>query len=276
MEGEFASATQGLGRRRDTVTDALTDEIAFAMEAPASLLPHLAYLLQDLPSLSGSEIDAVAVLAEVGFPTGGTILDLGCGRGDIAIRMAQAFDASVTGIDAHAPFVALARRAAREAGLEDRCRFAAGDLRQALTGPARFDAALMIAVGPVLGDAAATVGPMRTVVRPGGWILIDDAYLPDDIAPPPDDAGYLDRRAMETGLTRHGDTIVARRTYGPTTQAFNALTLETVPKRAAELAAAHPELKADLDRYVARQFEEVALMDGPVVPALWAIRKNGA
>ncbi len=259
------------------MTRSLKDEVAYAMETPATLLPHLAYLLQDLPSLSGTEIDAVDVLAEVGFPTGGSILDLGCGRGDIAIRLAGRFGATVTGVDAHGPFIEIARRAAGQAGLDDQCRFVAGDLRQALAGPDRFDAALMIAVGPVLGDAAETIGLLRSVVRPGGWMLIDDAYLPDGVAPTPDYADYQDRDAAEAGMTRHGDTIVARRIRSPSTHAFNELTLETVPKRAEELAAAHPELKDDLDRYVARQFKEVALMETPAVcPALWAIRKGTA
>lgn len=256
------------------MTDTLTAEIAYAMEAPESLLPHLAYLLQDLPSLSGSETDVAEVLREVGFPAGGAILDLGCGRGDIAIRLARLFDAQVTGVDAHPPFVEHARRAADAAGLADRCRFSATDLRRALAGPPRYDAVLMIALGPLLGGPADTVAQLRAVVRDGGWIIIDDAYLADGIPVPPGYEDYPDRKTMEAGLTRFGDTIVAQRVHSPTTRAFNDLTLDAVPKRAAELVAKHPELKDDLDRYVARQFEEVALMDSPQVrPVVWAIRK---
>ena len=256
------------------MTDTLTEEIAYAMEAPASLLPHLPYLLQDLPSLSGSESDVAEVLAEIGFPTGGTILDLGCGRGDIAIPLARAFDARVTGVDAHAPFVERARQAADEAGLADRCRFSATDLRQALTGPPRFDAVLMVALGPLLGGPADTVAALRAVIRDGGWIVIDDAHLADGASAPPGYEDYPDLATMEAGLTRFGDQVVARRVLGSATRAFNDLTLTAVPKRAAELVAVHPELKDDLDRYVARQFEEVALMDSPhLCPALWAICK---
>ena len=259
------------------MTNTITEEIAYAMEAPASLLPHLPYLLQDLPSLSGSEVDVAEVLAEIGFPTGGAILDLGCGRGDIAIRLARIFDAQVTGVDAHPPFVERARQVADEAGLADRCRFSATDLRQALTGPPRFDAVLMIALGPLLGSPADTVAALRAVVRDGGWIVIDDAYLADGASAPPGYEDYPDLETMEAGLTRFGDTIVARRVRSQATRAFNDLTLEAVPKRAAELVAAHPELKDDLDRYVARQFEEVALMDDPqICPVLLAIHKAAA
>ena len=258
------------------MTRTLLNEVAYAMEAPECLLPYLPYLLQDLPSLSGAQDDVVEVLSEVGFPSGGTVLDLGCGRGDIAIRVAQAFGADVTGVDAHPPFIEIARQSAKQARLQRRCRFIASDLRKSLAKPARFDAVLMIAVGPVLGDPAKTMSMLRAVVRDGGWIIIDDAYLDDGVPPSADYEDHLDREAMEAGLTHFGDTIVARRTRSPAGRSFNALALETIPKRASALVELHPELREAISQYVARQIEEVALMDGPVVPTLWAIQKTVA
>ncbi|TQV80466.1 SAM-dependent methyltransferase [Denitrobaculum tricleocarpae] len=258
------------------MTKTLLSEVAYAMEAPECLLPHLPYLLQDLPSLSGGEDEVVEVLREVGFPKSGTVLDLGCGRGDIAIRVARAFDAKVTGVDGHSPFIEIARQSAKEAGLQHRCQFVADDLRKWLAKPARFDAVMMIAVGPLLGDPAKTMGLLRAVVRDGGWIIIDDGYLEDGVSPPADYEDLLEQGAMEAELTQFGDAIVARRIGSPAWRSFNALSLETIPKRAVELIELYPELKDAIDQYVARQFREVALMDGPVVPALWAIQKTAA
>lgn len=258
------------------MTRTLLDEVAYAMEAPECLLPHLPYLLQDLPSLSGAEDDVVEVLSEVGFPSGGTVLDLGCGRGDIAIRVARALGAEVTGVDGHPPFIEIARESAQQARLQQRCRFIAADLRKSLAKPARFDAVLMIAVGSVLGDCVKTMSMLRAAVRDGGWIVIDDAYLEDGVPPSADYEDYLEREAMEAGLTHFGDAIVARRIRSPSGRLFNALALETIPKRATALVELHPELKEAINQYVARQIEEVALMDGPVVPTLWAMQKTDA
>ncbi len=258
------------------MTKTLLSEVAYAMEAPECLLPHLPYLLQDLPSLSGGEDDVLEMLREVGFPNGGTVLDLGCGRGDIAIRVARAFDAKVTGVDGHPPFIEIARQSAKEAGLGHRCSFIAADLREPLAQSARYDAVLMIAIGPLLGDSAKTVSMLRAVVRDGGWIIIGDGYLEDGLPPTADYEAYPAQEAMEAGLTESGDAIVARRIQSPAISRFNDLALETIPKRAAALTERHPELKEEIEQYVARQIEEVALMDGPVVPALWAIQKTGA
>ncbi len=255
------------------MTRALDAEIAFAMETEEALLAHLPYLLQDLPSLSGDDDDVVDLLRETGLPTGGCVLDLGCGRGGLLIRLAQEFGAQVTGFDGHAGFLAEAVRVSASAGLSGRCQFVAGDLRGALAEDARYDAVLMIAVGPVLGNAAETVGKLRAVAKPGGLIVIGDGYIEDGAPPTEAYADYPDKATMEAGLTRFGETIVARRERGPGLAAFNALTLKMVPKRAEALKTTHPELAADLDAYVARQFEEVALMDGPIVPTIWALRR---
>lgn len=255
------------------MTEALEAEIAFAMETEVALLAHLPELLQDLPSLSGGDDDVVDMLREIGLPTDASVLDLGCGRGDLLLRLAREFGARATGFDGHAGFLAEAVRASEAGGLSDRCRFVAGDLRGALAEAARYDAVLMIAVGPILGDAAETVGRLRAVAKPGGLMVIGDGYL--EQAAPPSEAysDYADKATMEAGLTRYGDTIVARRERSPALAAFNALTLQTVPERAEALKARHPELAATLDAYVARQFEEVALLDGPVMPALWTLRR---
>lgn len=255
------------------MTNTLLDEVGYTMEAPECLLPHLPYLLQDLPSLSGGEDEVVELLREVNFPVGGTVLDLGCGRGDISIQVARAFDAEVMGVDGHPPFIEIARQSAKEAGLEQHCRFLAADLRTSLAKPARFDVVLMIAV-PVLGDPAKTVGMLRTIVRDGGWIIIGDGYLEDGVPPSADYEGLLEQEAMEAGLTQFGDAIVARRIKSPVWSSFNALALETIPKRATELIKLHPELEGAINQYVARQFQEVSLMDGPLIPALWAIQKT--
>lgn len=256
------------------MTKTLLNDVGYSMEAPECLLPYLPYLLQDLPSLSGGEDEVVEVLREVNFPVGGTVLDLGCGRGDISMRVAGAFDAEVTGVDSYPPFIEIARQSAEEAMPESRCRFVAEDLRMSLAKSVRFDAVLMIAVGPVLGDSAKTMSMLRTVLRDGGWVIIGDGYLEDGVPPSADYEGLLEQEAVEAGLTQFGDAIVARRIKSPAWKSFNALALETIPKRALELIKLHPELKDAISQYVARQFQEVSLMDGPVVPALWAIQKT--
>lgn len=54
-------------------------------------------------------------------PEGCRVLDIGCGPGDVVVRLARAAPAaSITAIDGSAPMIALARASIRGAALEDR------------------------------------------------------------------------------------------------------------------------------------------------------------
>jgi SAM-dependent methyltransferase len=252
----------------DARSKRLEAEIAAAMEAEPGILPWLPWLLQDLDSLSGATTDVLELLERAGLPQGARVLDLGCGRGEIAIALARRFRAHVLGIDAFAPFVEQARAAAE--GLS--CRFEHGDLREALRRPECFDAVLLIALGPVLGDPAATVGALRGVVVDGGLMVIDDAYLAGT-PPSADWAGYPDRAATEAALTRHGDALLARAERTPAMQAFNQRALDLIRARVEALKAARPELEDMLERYLERQAFETDVLAGPVVPAVWVLRR---
>ena len=62
------------------------------------LLPHLPCLLQDLRVL-GTPPECVESLVRTRIPESGSrrFLDLGCGKGAVAVRLAQAFGAEAVG-----------------------------------------------------------------------------------------------------------------------------------------------------------------------------------
>lgn len=250
------------------------EEIAHTLEAPLELLPEMPWLLRDLPSLGGGGIgDVLAMLRRAGFARGGSVLDLGCGRGELALAFARAFEARVLGIDAFPPFVDRARRKASAAGLGRRCRFVLGDLRDALRKERGHDAVAMVALGPVLGDVAATIRAMRATVRPGGLIVFDDGYLAEGVAPPPGYEGHVGLDATEAGLRACGDDILERRERTPAMRAYDAITLERIGGRARRLLRRRPELRRLVEAYLTRQEREIAVLAGPLVPAVWLLRR---
>lgn len=103
----------------------------------------------------------------------GTVLDLGCGTGGHAIRLARRGHA-VTGVDRSEDMIAIARRKAAEAGAA--VSFRAGDMRDAHVGRT-FDVVLILfaALGYQTEDAAVagTLANARRHLRRGGLLLID-------------------------------------------------------------------------------------------------------
>ena len=98
---------------------------------------------------------------------GARVADVGCGAGRGPIRIAQEFpDCTVVGIDVHAPAIALARRAAAEAGVADRVEFLVADAAAGL--PGRFD---VVTTFDVVHDAVDPEGLLRAIhdaLVPGG------------------------------------------------------------------------------------------------------------
>jgi SAM-dependent methyltransferase len=256
------------------MTPDLDESIAQAMETDVRLLPLLPELLADLWELGPSAEQVVAALASAGLGPDSTVLDLACGKGAVAVALAEHLGVRVLGIDAFQPFLQAARALATERGVSHRCRFREGDIRHLLGQDAQYDAALLLSVGPLLGDYEQTVAGLRTLVRGGGYLVIEDGFLPDGVAAPPLAAGYDGHSETLRRLTARGDVVV-REVICPIEQArlVNRRNTDLIRQRASLLRARHPAYEQLIDEYVARQERETRLLGTDVRCAIWVLRR---
>jgi trans-aconitate methyltransferase len=202
------------------------------------------------------------------------VLDLGCGKGAAAISIAKHRGAGVHGIDGIDEFVRHASARASALGLSRRCRFDAGDVRDAVTTERGHDLVMMLALGELLGDTADTIGALRACVVPQGHLLIDGAYL----EPSCDDDALRElypTRAQAVGeLQRFGDRLVHERVVDGSDQAahYRAVT-DRLAKRADEVCAQHPQAADAIREFVARQQQAADGLGGPVVGCLWLLQR---
>lgn len=107
-------------------------------------------------------IDAVAaVFARVGVRPGREVLDVACGSG-MAVRHARSLGATVSGIDASAALIDVARR--RNEGVDLRL----GSMFELPWPAGHFD--VVVAINGIWGGCAAAVAEAHRVLRPGGMI----------------------------------------------------------------------------------------------------------
>jgi SAM-dependent methyltransferase len=110
-----------------------------------------------------------------------TVLDLGCGWGELMLRVLAAVPgATGTGIDLNAEDLARGRRTALDRALGDRVVF----VEESATGTGRGPADLVLCVGAshVLSDArpprhtAEALQALRGLVAPGGRVLLGEGF----------------------------------------------------------------------------------------------------
>jgi SAM-dependent methyltransferase len=276
-----------------------------ALEMPVELLTHLPDLLQDLASM-GCTLEPTLRLARMaGVGPSHLVLDLCCGKGAASLALASEFGCRVVGVDLFPPFIHEARALAEEGRMGHLCTFLVADARGYLgsdpqecsgggaslapppagegTGhgaasgvPESFDGVVLAAAGSALGGYGETVKRLRRVVRPGGWILLEDGYLPEGFAGilPPGHEHCLRRDEALKALTSHGDRLVEEVVVPRSSvAAFNRTTTRLIRRRAEEVAAREPRVAEGVRAYAREQehWGEAALA---VERVIWLLRRG--
>lgn len=104
---------------------------------------------------------------------GAHVADVGCGHGASTIVMAAAFPKSqFVGFDYHAPSIERAQVAAREAGVQDNCRFEVADSKK--YPGADYDLVAFFDCLHDMGDPVGTAKHVRQTLAPDGtWLIVE-------------------------------------------------------------------------------------------------------
>ncbi len=147
------------------------------------------------------------------FPdwSGEHVVDLGCGPGDIPIRLLRAFpQARVTGVDASRPMLDLATEAIGKAGLTDRITLCC-DRFQSLVLPEQADALLSNSLLHHVPNPLQFWFHLKQWAKPGAAILVMDLLRPES----PEDA-----RSLVEQYASGEDPILQRDFYNSLLAAF--------------------------------------------------------
>lgn len=138
-----------------------------------------------LEALDNVFVDHVLSLSAPENPLSGLWLDVGCGPGNIALKLARRRPRGlVVGIDCSRNMVKAALRAARESGLESKTFFQQGDADQIPFADGAFDMVFSNSVLHHLSNPGKTLEEMLRVVKPEGMVVVRDLRRPSRLAYP--------------------------------------------------------------------------------------------
>lgn len=145
------------------------------------ILPHLPYILQDFWEI-GSDPDVMINLIKKHSTNIGNlkVLDLGCGKGVVSIKIAKQMNCECYGVDAIPEFISYSVSKADEYGVGDLCKFEVGDIREKVKTLGKYDVIILGAIGQVFGNYLETLTILNNNLKHGGIIIIDDGYIEDE------------------------------------------------------------------------------------------------
>jgi ubiquinone/menaquinone biosynthesis C-methylase UbiE len=160
----------------------LEESVVTAMDgSDKELFQFLPYILQDLWEI-GTDPKIVIRLISRYFNNHADlkILDLGCGKGAVSVKVSKALGCRCYGIDAIPAFIEHARQKADEFKVSHLCRFETGDIREIIKELTGYDVIILGAIGPVFGDYYTTLTTLEKCISKNGIFIIDDGYIDDD------------------------------------------------------------------------------------------------
>jgi ubiquinone/menaquinone biosynthesis C-methylase UbiE len=114
----------------------------------------------------------------LGLAAGKTLLDVACGAGGPALRIAAITNCSVVGIDFHEQAVSAALTLTAERRLEHLAKFQHADASSTLPFPDNsFDALMCIDAINHLADRPRVIADWARLLKPGGRLLFTDATI---------------------------------------------------------------------------------------------------
>jgi cyclopropane fatty-acyl-phospholipid synthase-like methyltransferase len=158
---------------------------------------------ETLAEAHDAHTDLVARLA--GLREGQRVLDIGCGIGAPALRMARDYGCTITGINISREQVRQGRAMIAEAGISERVRIEHGDARKLPFADGSFDAVVCVEVAGDIcvgeEDKRTLLGEIFRVLAPGGSVGFSDLAL---LAP----AARSERRILRAIFYDDGSHLV--------------------------------------------------------------------
>ncbi len=161
----------------------LIDSVTISLDGnDRDLFPFFPYLLKDLWELGSSSEVLLNLLQENHIHENldeFNILDLGCGKGAVAIPVIKEHGGTLLGIDAVPEFIEEAKVKSEEFGIADSCRFFVSDIRKEVDKLTGFNLIMLSSIGPVFGNVKETLYKVERCLEQGGYIFLDDGFIPE-------------------------------------------------------------------------------------------------
>ncbi len=236
------------------------------------LLPYFPYLLQDLQEI-GTDPNVVSKFVKQNIDDSKSlkILDLGCGKGAVSVRLAKDFNCNVVGIDAIPEFIESAKQLAIENGVTEKTTFIQGDIRILYTNYMDYDIVILGAIGPVLGNQQETLENVSQCLKPSGFVILDDGHLPDKTDNKKEI--YTTKSRFYHFIKSAGFMVIEESIFeSENMHQQNEIIFNAIKKRAKELIEKYPSKATIFNDYLIEQETQNNALENDLTCGVWLLR----
>lgn len=252
----------------------LEESVVTTMDGSDSeLFPYLPYILQDIWEIGSSpEVIIDLVQKHTKEYSNLKVLDLGCGKGAVSIKLANKLKCNCYGIDAINEFINEANLKAREYKVDSLCKFEAGDIRIKVEEFLNYDVIVLGAIGPVFGDYYSTLNILSKCLNQNGIIIIDYGYIENDsdyTHPLIQKKGIILQQIKDSGMQFVDEVIMKKDEI----KKSDDYMFKNLKKRCNELIEKHPDKSKLFENYIKKQEEENDVLETKLICSIMIIRK---
>ena len=160
--------------------------------------------------LSEAKFDEIVEMLRL--PEGARVLDVGCGKAPLLLRIARRWDCNAVGVELSPSFFEDATRNVKEAGLAERIELVHSGGAQYEAPPEFFDLACCVGASWIWEGHRGSLEALGRSVKPGGLVLVGEPYWRRD---PSDE--YLEHSEFERhSIGTHAANALAGQKLGLT------------------------------------------------------------
>jgi len=253
----------------------IEESIAAAMDGQqdTGIVPFLPYIFQDFWELGTSpEMVIDLIRKHCGAYSDLRILDLGCGKGAVSIKIAAVLNCHCYGIDAIPEFIDAAKKKAVEYGVEELCRFEVGDIRVRIEDLDTFDVIILGATGPIFGDYYTALTAISKHLTATGMAIVEEAYIDD--ASMYRHPAYMFRKDLLKQFEQAGMELVdeSECDYGEVIDIDNEM--DKITRRCRELIVKYPGQASLFENYIRKQAFENDALDNDLSGSTMVLRRQ--
>ena len=238
------------------------------------ILKYIPYILQDFWELGTPPEDIIEIIKRLKSDYSRlSVLDLGSGKGAVSINLAKELKCKCFGIDGMEEFINFSNVKAKEYSVESICIFEKGDIRIRLENSGKFDVIILGAIGTVFGNYFETLTKLKSHLNKGGIIIINDAYINDNV-----DKSAYPNIFQKTDLMEQAENAGMELVYLLTDDEVSETTdeykieLNNLTKRCMELTEKYPEDKDLFLGFIKKQTREYEILSNEIVPAIFVFK----